>query len=421
MSIDDILDEALSETGVDLRQFSQAALFMDTGRSSTFTGLIAKGNFNELALISSIRNAMDNGLVSTRYKDNLLYVAENDFSFSVLEEGILVLGTGEAIRAVIDVQRGDRERVSGELVEAFNDLGGGLLRVQAAIPEDLAGKYLPFLIATFPFLGEVLSGEGDSGLLGPVEGLRDLEFAGLALAQNGQIFILRINLEFANQESAEAISGLLGGLITLASSFSPDPALTELLGKLEVTRDDAQVSIRLEIDGPELADLISSLTTITQSEGGTIQEPLIRAAPIAALGDEFPIMPTSFHVQLGQEVDYSSTPPTSGDHWERWADCGFYPEGLPDETITHNLEHGNIVVSYNLSLQSQIDRLQAVIDNIELSAGWVVTRYYDEIPEGQIVLSAWGRMIRLAGIDQESMEAFFLTYVGQLGPERIPC
>ena len=421
MSIDDLLNEALSETGVDLRQFSQAALFMDTGRSSGFTGVIAKGNFNELSLISSIRNALDAPLVSTPYKDHLLYVAENDFSFSVLEEGILVLGTGEAIRAVIDVQRGDRDRVSGDLVEAFKDLGGGFLRLEAAVPTDLATQYLPFFLATFPFLGDALSGEGASGLFGAVDGLQDLEFAGLTLAQNGQIFIMRINLEFSNQESAEAIKGLLAGLITLVKSLSPAPEITALLEKLEVVRDDAQVSIRLEIDGPELANLISGLTTITQSEGGRIQEPLISAAPIVALGDAFPIMPTSFHVPLGQGVDYSTTPPTSGDHWERWADCGFYPEGLPDEIITHNLEHGNIVVSYNLPLQGQIDRLRAVIDNIALPAAWGVTRYYDEIPEGQVVLSAWGRMVRLAGVDPANMEAFFSTYVGQLGPERIPC
>jgi len=424
-SIDDFLEEALRETGVDLRQFSQAALFTDTGRSEEFAGLIAKGNFDELALISSIRNAVDGRLVSAPYKDSLIYSVEDISgapSISVLEEGILVAGTVEAVRAVIDVRRGDRERVSGDLVEAFNDLGGGLLRLEAAVPADFLTEGLAeFFIASVPFLGDAFSGEGASGLFGAVDGLRDLDFVGLALAQNGQILILRANLEFASQESAEAISGLLGGLITLASSLIPDPDLTGLLEKLEVRHDDAQVSIRLETDGSAFANLITSLTSISQSETVTAQQEAPRPPRIAALGDEIPIMPTSFHVPFGEVVDYSTTPPTSGDHWERWAECGFYPEGLPDETITHNLEHGNIVVSYNLPLQGQIDQLQAVIDNIALSAVMGVTRYYDEIPEGQIVLSAWGRMYGIGGIDQESIEAFFSLYAGALGPERIPC
>ena len=440
LSVDDILVEIIRETGIDLSQFSQAALFTDTDRFEDFAGLIAKGEFDELSLISAIRSAVDGRLVSAPYKESLIYSIEDETdapSISILEEGILVVGTGEAVRAVIDVQRGDRDPVSGDLVEAFDDLGGGLFRLEVAVPEDFLTDSLPFLLGSVPFLGGALSEDGALGQLGALDSLEDLSFVGLALAQNGQILILRINLEFDSQDSAESISSLLGGLITLAAGFSPAPELTALLEKLEIGRNDAQVSIRLEIEGPELADLITSLTNVTETETRQVQEPPLRtlrkidegdATPepqrvprMVSLGDEIPIMPTSFHVPIGEEVNYSTTPPTSGDHWERWAECGFYPEGLTDETITHNLEHGNIVASYNLPLQGQVDRLQAVIDNIASSAGWGVTRYYDEIPEGQVVMSAWGRMYVIGGIDQESMEAFFSLYAGALGPERIPC
>ena len=143
--IDDFLEEALRETGVDLRQFSQAALFIDTSRSGEFSGLIAKGNFDELALITSIRSASDDRLVSDSYKDILIYSPEDISgapSISVLEEGILVVGTVEAIQAVIDVRRGDRDRVSGELVDEFNGLGGGLLRLEVAVPADFLSEGL---------------------------------------------------------------------------------------------------------------------------------------------------------------------------------------------------------------------------------------------------------------------------------------
>ena len=64
-------------------------------------------------------------------------------------------------------------------------------------------------------------------------------------------------------------------------------------------------------------------------------------------------MPSMNHVPEWQSVAYSTTPPTSGPHWDRWADRGFYPDGLPDELIAHNLEHGNIVVSYKSATISQ--------------------------------------------------------------------
>jgi len=451
LSIDNILEEALSETGVDIRQFSQAVIFVDTVRNEEFAGIIAKGSFNELAIISSIRSAAEGKMVSSPYKEELIYVVGDNTdapSLSVLKDGLLILGTDEAVRAVIDVQQGDRKKVSGDLVEAFTDLGLGIFRLEAAVPTEMFAEVLggdsPDL-SNIPFLGGALAGEGALGLFGAVEAFRDLEFAGLILSQNGQIFILRANLEFSSEESAESISGLLGGLITLGASFSPSPELTELLARFEVSQTGAQVSIRLEMNGPEITELISNLTAITQTETTSGQEraprergivvPQKKESPsgdeahegappspqIVGLGEEFPEMPTSFHVQVGEAVTYSTAPPSSGNHWERWANCGFYPEGLPDEIITHNLEHGNIVISYNLPSEGHAARLQAVIDNLLLSGNWGVVRSYEGIPEGQIVLSAWGRMFRMGAIDQESIEAFFALYAGELGPERIPC
>ncbi len=453
ITVDSLLRQAFDESGVDLRQFSQAVLFADSGRAEEFAGVIAKGNFDELALVSSIRSAVDDRMVSAEYKDNLIYSFEGNSdapSISILEEGIIVVATAEAVRAVIDVQRGDRARLSGELMEAFTNLGGGILRVEAAVPPDLISETLPNLL---PFFGATALGEGGFDLLTGVDGLEDLEFAGLSLAQNGQIFILRANLEFANEDSADSISGLLASLITLGSSLSPAPELTALLKKLDVERSAARVSIRLETDGPEIVQLISVLTSITESETRVIEETVPRdprivveerlsrnprntvpndeahegptlSPLVAGLGFQVPVMPTSFHVPFGDEVVYSTTPPTSGDHWERWADCGFYPEGLPDEIITHNLEHGNIVVSYNSTVQAQVDRIQDVMDNFPLPANWGVTRYYDKIPEGQVVVSVWGRMYDIGGIgdfDEENMKLFFSLYSGNLGPERIPC
>ena len=137
-------------------------------------------------------------------------------------------------------------------------------------------------------------------------------------------------------------------------------------------------------------------------------------------GDEVAIMPTRNHVPEGQSLAYSTTPPTSGDHWERWADCGFYPEGLPDELIVHNLEHGNIVVSYNFTDSQEIDRLRSVMDTIALAEVWGVTRFYDKVPEGMVAVSLWGRRATMPGVDPNLMAGFFAA-AGAVGPETIPC
>tara|TARA_B100000315_G_scaffold233669_1_gene246968 strand:- start:1397 stop:1795 length:399 start_codon:yes stop_codon:yes gene_type:complete len=132
-------------------------------------------------------------------------------------------------------------------------------------------------------------------------------------------------------------------------------------------------------------------------------------------------MPTAIHVPDGQLVVYNTTPPTSGDHWAGWAECGFYEGGLPDELIVHNLEHGNIVVSYNLAAGEEVELLRRSLDSLGLAAVWGVTRSYDKIPEGTVALAAWGMLDTVRGADRGKIAVFFDAYAGELGPERIPC
>ena len=138
---------------------------------------------------------------------------------------------------------------------------------------------------------------------------------------------------------------------------------------------------------------------------------------VEGIGEQQDIMPTRIHVTEPQPVDYNTTPPTSGNHWDWWARCGFYEDGLPDERIVHNLEHGNIVVSYNLQAGPELDRLKAFMDGFELAPSWAVTRYYDKVPEGTVALSAWGVLDSMEGVDEGRIERFFRTYAGTLGPE----
>ena len=138
-------------------------------------------------------------------------------------------------------------------------------------------------------------------------------------------------------------------------------------------------------------------------------------------GEEVAIMPTRNHVPDGASVAYSTTPPTSGDHWERWADCGFHENGLPDELIVHNLEHGNIVVSYNVSAEQAITALRRALASIDLAEEWGVTRFYDKIPKGMVSVAAWGRRARMPGFDLDTLAGFFAAYAGVAGPERVAC
>ena len=147
-------------------------------------------------------------------------------------------------------------------------------------------------------------------------------------------------------------------------------------------------------------------------------------AYVEGVGVEQDIMSSSAHVDRETEVVYSTTPPTSGSHWfdsESPRTCGFYEESLDDRSIVHNLEHSNIVVSYNLPDEAQVDQLKSALDDIGLSRIWGVTRSYDKIPAGQVAVAAWGVLDIMDGVDKNRIENFFETYAGSLGPEFITC
>ena len=138
---------------------------------------------------------------------------------------------------------------------------------------------------------------------------------------------------------------------------------------------------------------------------------------VEGVGEQQEIMPTRLHVPEEQPVDYNTVPPTSGNHWDWWARCGFYEDGLPDERIVHNMEHGNIIVSYNLPDGPELERLKSFMDGFELAPSWGVTRFYDQIPEGTVALTTWGILDTMVGVDEDRIEEFFRTYAGTLGPE----
>ena len=134
---------------------------------------------------------------------------------------------------------------------------------------------------------------------------------------------------------------------------------------------------------------------------------------------------------------YLTTPPTSGRHWNGWVQCGWYTEAVPDERIVHNMEHGNIILSYNLTDQAQIDELKDAYESNGLTNRWGVARPYnpppdaegnDPFPEGTIALTTWGVIDKwhvddpgadgdAIGVGKDRIAEFFRAYSGTLSPE----
>ena len=501
-TIDEALDLIVSETGVDLRIISRAIVFGDLEREDDYIGLIVTGVFDEESLVAAIQRAADVTFFIETCKGHDLYIDEDDpddAALMLLDQETLLFGMPDAVRDVIDVQEGDRDRAQGTIVDALNDLPGGLIRLALAVPPEAladASSGIEALLSQQDLIGDL-----------PVslEPFEQLEIVGFVLGQDVDALKFHVRLDFADEESASTVADLLDGLLKVAGALAPKGQDLEFLDRIQVDGEGSELTMSLELPISEIRDLLEGAFSISQAESFRNQTPspvqaaeratvqtaidslmadnsLIQVtAPATAVNDfsnldldpgegevyltlylretatifyycwtgdgrvfsqtdspspcpqrvepairllmpdEVAIMPTRNHVSEGQTVIYSTTPPTSGDHWGRWADCGFYPNGLPDELIVHNLEHGNIVVSYNLSEEQEIAGLRRALADIELAEEWGVTRSYDKITEGMVSVAAWGRRARMPGFDLSTLAGFFAAYAGAVGPERITC
>lgn len=53
---------------------------------------------------------------------------------------------------------------------------------------------------------------------------------------------------------------------------------------------------------------------------------------------------------LSETIDYDSKPPTSGTHYQEWADDDAYEEAPDAKELVHTMEHGRVIVWFKKSL-----------------------------------------------------------------------
>ena len=123
-------------------------------------------------------------------------------------------------------------------------------------------------------------------------------------------------------------------------------------------------------------------------------------------------------LELKEDFQYSSFPPTSGPHNPQWALWGYYDRSVPFISSTHNLEHGGIVVRYGKDVpQETIAQIRAWYD--EDPAGLLVAPLPGNALPDKVALTAWTQLAICPGFDQAAFDSFRDQYRFK-GPERIP-
>ncbi|MEO0492851.1 MAG: DUF3105 domain-containing protein [Actinomycetota bacterium] len=110
------------------------------------------------------------------------------------------------------------------------------------------------------------------------------------------------------------------------------------------------------------------------------------------------------------EVEYASSPPTSGDHFPTWQNCGFYTEPVRDETAVHSLEHGAIWIAYDPELDALTqDEIATVVG---LDDHYLASPYPGLA--NPIVLTAWQRQLAVESMSDPAVAEFIDRQLGRV-------
>ena len=153
--------------------------------------------------------------------------------------------------------------------------------------------------------------------------------------------------------------------------------------------------------------------------GGTATAVVLIAAVVTvSIRQERANQPTlaavqTYPVQQGHvttPVDYAQTPPAGGEHNPVWLNCGIYNRPVPDENAVHALEHGAVWITYRPGLpQAQVEALRKTIPD-----SYAVLSPYPGL-DSPVVASAWGKQLKLTGVDDRRLPAFIRAY--RQGPQ----
>jgi len=141
----------------------------------------------------------------------------------------------------------------------------------------------------------------------------------------------------------------------------------------------------------------------------------------APKGEDFsravPIMENTNHVAVGSSLpEYTSNPPTSGPHYAGTARSGFREETIADQYIIHNLEHGDVWISYHPRVA---DEIKEELKQFGAAKVIITPR---ESNDTDIALAAWGRLdaFNIEGnvLPVERVSDFIKRYTNK-GPERV--
>jgi hypothetical protein len=249
----DALSRLRDEYNIDLMGFQEGIYFADISGSEeqgNYSGIIIEGTFNKSDLISAIQSVSGTELSTIQYRNYDIYTDEaQESAIAFLDDNTFVIGEMQAVKDVIDVKEG-APALSGEVLDIYNKLGDGLIKLAVAVPSVVEGGQLE---------------ESASQYLGNLSAFENVKSVGMTISQSDHSLTLDLKLCCTDSDSAQSIEQSINGLITfvqfltgMSENEQQNQALDTLLNNVKVTTSDTCVDVNITATLTEIEGLIQS-------------------------------------------------------------------------------------------------------------------------------------------------------------------
>ena len=131
--------------------------------------------------------------------------------------------------------------------------------------------------------------------------------------------------------------------------------------------------------------------------------------------------PEQKHLPAGQPVSYPSTPPYGGAHWGQPLRCGIYDQEQRFEPMVHTMEHGAVILYYQplVLAADNVAEIRVVVSRLLQDGARMILTPSSQLSD-PLVLSSWGRLLRMQALDEAVVEGFVDAFEGD-APEDVRC
>jgi hypothetical protein len=111
------------------------------------------------------------------------------------------------------------------------------------------------------------------------------------------------------------------------------------------------------------------------------------------------------HIGADEQPDnWTSNPPTSGDHLAAPLGAGVYNTEQDMRALVHNLEHGYVVILYKNLPQDQLDQLRGFVE--DRGGSKLVLAPYSALDQDGVALAAWRNLEVMDRVNTDVVQAF---------------